>query len=148
MTSLRTELVRTLVVLSAPLGVLAVFPYSALSFAARRPTPAARPYVAFVHLTDAECDAALRAAKSAWQMEGGALRDEQAWLPLGELPEETTGPILPFVSSGRHAVDWPRTAYAPPAWLPSVAAAAPAHIGAEPEKSPPPFTREELLRTP
>lgn len=148
MTSLRAELVRTLVVLAAPLGVVAIFPYASIGFTARPTQPPARPYVAFVRLTDAEHDSAMHAAKSAWQMEVGAARGRQVWLPLGELPEEAPGPILPSASLQRPAADWPRADYPAPAWMPSAAAPSPTRLVATPEKPVLPFSRSELLTLP
>lgn len=144
MKSLRSELVRTLVVLSAPLGSLAVFPYAAVGFKANSERRDGMPYVAFVCLTAEEEDAAMRTAKSAWQMEADASRREQAWLPLGELPEEAPGPILPQTGL-RTPVVWPHLPYPAPAWKPTAAAPAPVRIAPEPQPERPAFPRKDLL---
>ena len=135
-------------VLALPAAVVAVFPFGALSFRAA-PASTARPAaVAFVRLTDEEETAALRAAKTSWSSEAGAVRHLRADLHFGNLPERANEPAIHIEDRLRRP---PPRPYAPPTspFLPSQAAAAPAKLpaaeGDEPA-APLPFPRKDLLK--
>ena len=136
-------------VAALPTAVLAVFPFDAFAFRARPAAGGARrPTVAFVRLTDGEEAAALRAAKTSWSSEAGAVRLLHADLHFGRLPERASEPVMRIEDCLRRP---PPPPYAPPPspFLPSQAAAAPAALQTAkdaPATTTPPFPREELLK--
>ena len=86
MRSVGSELAGVMAVLSVPAALAFAFPFSAVGFKARETKPSAAP-AAFVRLTPAAEAAALRAAKTSWQVEGGDVRRLRADMSFGELPE-------------------------------------------------------------
>lgn len=145
MSVFRRDLWSVLTVLAVMMMVASVFPYESLRFRARQqaPQPAS---VAFVTLTAAEEAAAMRAAKTAWQVDPSGFRRLRIALAVGDLPEYPNGSVVPRplpVSRDESEVfpyepaAYPATRGASPP-PPPVAAEPPAHVL--------PFPREELLK--
>ena len=148
---LRSDLVSVAVVAAAIGGVAAVFPFEALTFRAAPARPADRPFASFVALDAKDEAAAMKAAKSSWNAEAGAVRRMQAELFVRELPK---GREVPELDVGDRLAQ-PGPALVAPGlspYLPSMAAPPPAAIAPEGEDAPgaaaPTFPRDELLRLP
>ena len=143
---LRNEIYSLALVLAAPLGIAAAFPYAALAFKAREaPAESARASCAFISLPDEQADAAVQAARASIKTARDGMSALRADLSLGAIPRETRcvaqiGERRGVVRQGD--VDFP---YTP---LPhSQAAAKPEKIAADPAATNAPcaFTREDLL---
>ena len=146
MRSLRHELFSTSVVLALPAAIVFAFPRSAIEFKANAAPPARPAQVAFVTLSEDESASILGSARTAWQADASTGRRMSIRLPLGELPEESEGPLIDVGLATRRAEEPEPVAYRPPPWRPSFAAPPPARIAAgSEEKVSPPFSRDELL---
>ena len=138
------ELASLFTVLAIPVGIAAIFPFSAIGFRAR-PVAQRAPAVAFVTLNAEEEAAAMRAAKTSWQGNAGNILRVRADLFLGDLPGGAEKETLDVAERCRPPrakdVDW-----APPPYLPSLAAPPPQAIPEDaPDEEVPAFPREELL---
>ena len=146
MRSLRHELFSTTVVLALPVAIVLAFPRSAINFRANGMPLATPAPVAFVTLSEEESAAFLGSARTAWQADASTGQRMRMRLPLGELPDETVGPLLDVGLATRHRDELEPVAYRPPPWRPSLAAPPPVRIGPVAEdKTPLPFPRDELL---
>ena len=143
--SVRSEVATALAVLSVPAAVAFVFPYEALLFRATEP-PRREVGLAGVALTADQEAAAMRAAKTSWQVAEGGARRLRAEMPFAELPE---APRTSVLSAGerRRRETLGDMECGPSPYLPSRRAAPPQKIadGAA-VAEPPPFSREELLK--
>lgn len=147
MTSLWRES-RMLLTVGLLVAVLAlIFPYGALTFRGKDHPPA-RSSAAYVVLSDEEAEAALHAAKSAWQTEDAAQRRLRVRMPLGELPEEGDLEVLNLDSSAAYSLSEPKpVVYGIPAYRPSLAAERDrSELPKAPLLSAPKFSREDLLQ--
>ncbi|MCR5753105.1 MAG: hypothetical protein K6G91_14220 [Kiritimatiellae bacterium] len=146
MRSLRHELFSTCAVLALPTAILLAFPRSAIEFKgmeAPSPGPAS---VAFVALSEDERAALLGAARTAWQTDAPIGQRMRTRLPLGELPEESEGPLLDVGLARRRPEGPEPVSYRPSPWCPSLRAPPPVRVeGKAEEKAPPAFSREDLL---
>ena len=143
--SVRHEVVSLTLLLSIPVSIAFVFPYSSLGF---RPSPAPAasvPHCAFVELSEKQEHAALVAARSAWRVDARGVKGMRLELSGGELPPTPMVRVLPTRvadSAGLRS-----TGYAPELLPPSVGAASPRQLPAiEEEPVTPVFSREELLQ--
>ena len=146
MRSVNRELLSFGLVVSLPLAMFAVFPYGAIGFkASHAPVPAA-PFAAFVTLSPREEARATAAVKAAWQGDSGALRHIRADLSVGELPEESPGPVLE-ISLGDLRVPSAGMPVGIPPFPPSMRSARAEKISpSAPVIASPAFTKEELLK--
>lgn len=138
------ELASLFTVLAIPAGIAAIFPFSAIEFRAR-PVAPREPSVAFVTLSAEDETAAMRAAKTSWQGNAGNILRVRADLFLGDLPDGAEKATLDVAERSRppraRDVDW-----APPPYLPSLAAPPPQAIPEDaPDEEVQAFPREELL---
>lgn len=147
MTSCWRELRLLMTVAFVIVGLALMFPYGALSFRGKD-YPAARSSAAYVVLSADESEAALHAAKSAWQTEDAAQRRLRVRMPLGELPEESELEVLTLDSSAAYSFSEVKSVvYGAPAFQPSLAAE---RDSRELQKAPmtmkPAFSRDDLLQ--
>lgn len=145
MRSVRSELSGLLTVLAIPLGIAAVFPYSALRFEPAAVTAPERPFAAFTELTPEAEREALKAAKTSGRAAAGGMRNLRADLFLAELPDDRPEPVAAVGARTRPAAP-PAVPYGTPAYRPSLAAPPPAVIA--PVKAPeaPVFSKAEMLK--
>lgn len=145
MRSVRHELASVAVALALPVAVAVSFPYGAVGFGAA-PCPPKPACMAFVVLSAAEERAALRAAKTSWQVSASGERRMRVRLPLGDLPEEKLGPSVAFGDMAPRP-ELPVVRYDVSPWVPSCAAGAAAEMApSAPVRKEPVFSREELLK--
>ena len=90
---LRHEIYSLALVLAAPLGVMAIFPFASLSFHPAESSPSAvhRPACSFVVLTDEQADAAVQAARSAIKTSHEGISTLRADLSIFAVPAERGG---------------------------------------------------------
>ena len=149
MKGLRSALVSAVMVSLTVAAVALSFPYCALKFRPR-PDKAAQPaFAAFVTLSPAEEAAAMKAAKSSWNAEAGAVRHLRAELFVSELPKGRDEPALDIADRASRQTPSPIPPGLSP-FLPSQAAPPPKMIEADKpgrkDGPSPAFGREELLR--
>ncbi len=149
MKGFRSALVSAVMVSLTVAAVALAFPYGALTFRPR-PAKAAQPaFAAFVTLSPAEEAAAMKAAKSSWNAEAGAVRYMRAELFVSELPKGRDEPALEISDRVSRQTPSPISPGLSP-FMPSQAAPPPRMIKAEKsgDKDVPlqVFGREELLR--
>lgn len=144
---LRHELISLALVLAAPLGVVAIFPYDSLSFVpAKREQPLVRrPACSFVVLTDEQADAAVQAARSAIKTSHEGISTLRADLSIFAIPSERGGVADVVDRQGAASIQ-----DAPYDVLPlphSFAAPSPAKFPKAPAASvdSPAFSRDEML---
>ena len=94
MRGFRSIIVSFSATLLAVAAVALVYPYDALSFKPRKDNGAESAFAAFVTLSPAEKAAAMKAAKSSWNADSGAVRRMRAELFVGELPTGRDDPAL------------------------------------------------------
>jgi len=147
MRSIRQELLTLLTVLTIPVVLLAVFPYEAVGFAPAAHGGPPSASASFVRISPKDHAAALRAARSAWQVDADRDRHLRADLSVGELPAEQTAfsldlKIAPEPTPMR-TVEFGRVSYSP-----SLAARPLPKISREDKEEPArqAFSREELLK--
>ena len=138
------ELLPLATVFAITAAIVLVFPYGAIGFKARSPSPAA-PAAAFIALSPGEEETAMRSAKTSWQGDADSSLRVRADLSFGELPAAKEASVLDVGERSRppcfRNVDW-----APPPFLPSRAAPPLKPIPpAETQKDAPPFSKEALL---
>ncbi len=145
----RSDFVSAAVVLASVCGVAVVFPFKVTSFEASAGEQAKETFASFVQLSAEDEAAAMKAAKSSWNAESGAVRRMRAELFSGELPEASEEPVLALGDCPvRASVRVVSPSLSP--YLPSLAAPPPEAI--EPDKAAPyavgvpAFSRDELLR--
>jgi len=140
------ELASALTVLALPMALALSLPYGAIGFsAAERPRPPSAT-AAFVVLSAEAEEAAMRSAKSSWQVNAGGVRRMRVDLSVGELPTDRHRPLV-GVCPVAVAAEPPPVAYALPPLVPSRAAPAPARIVDDgPARDERAFPREELLK--
>lgn len=149
---IRYEIYSLALILIAPLAVLSVFPYDALSFEPAAPqeaaTAAARPFCSFVVLTDAQADAAVQAARASIKTAREGISRMRADLSLSEIPEESGCVADPSVRQG--ATPMADVPYLVMPLPDSLAAKPPFSIPADASSTnlPSAFTRENLLLFP
>jgi hypothetical protein len=105
-------------------------------------------FAAFVELSPDEEAGATAAVKAAWQGDAGGIRRLRADLSVGELPEETPGPVLEMSLDALYIPKSEVPVELPPL-PPSMRAADPRRIGPQPaaeEAAAPVFAKEELLK--
>ena len=147
MTNLRQELVSILTVLLVPTALVLVFPYEAIGFRPAKRPPRARASSAFVVLSGAEQEVAMRSAKASWQVDSAGARRLRADLAVGELPDDPSPVSLDAVirptRSSVSVIDC-----GPAAYPRSLAAPAPAPIAGDgkPEAREPAFPKSDLLK--
>ena len=138
------EILPIVVVLAIPSAIVSVFPYGAIGFRAKTPSPKT-PSAAFVTLSAEEEETAMRAAKTSWQGDADSCLRVRADLSFGELPAAKEEPVLEVGERSRP----PRfgdVGWEPPPFLPSRAAPPPRPIPPdEAQREDPPFPREALL---
>lgn len=144
MKGIADELASLFTVLAIPAGIAAIFPFSAIGFRARLVAPR-EPSVAFVKLSAADETAVMRAAKTSWQGNAGNILRVRADLFLGDLPGGAEKETLDIAERSHPPrakdIDW-----APPPYLPSLAAPPPQAIPEDaPDEEVPAFPKEELL---
>ena len=160
MRSARSEIASLLTVLAVPVCMLAVYPYGALTFngatgvspvaapsSGQRTSCLSQPSIAFVTLSAAEEQEALRIAKSSLRGDIGGARRLHIDLAFGELPADEIVPVLPIEDRTR-PVGLGRVAHEFSSYLPSQAAGA---TGILPVAESKPvderaFSREEMLK--
>lgn len=145
MTRLRYETSSLLMVLAVPAAIALAFPYDALRFV---PAPESRraPSAAFVTLTPAQEQAALKAAKTAWQGNAEGVRRMRIDMTLGDLPADDRREAIAVSVEPTLAIP-PPIAYGLPPDPRTQAAPAPREIGAAaPDARPPAFSKEDLLK--
>ena len=132
--------------LSLPLALAFSLPYGVLGFSAAEGVRPKTCTAAFVSLSAEDEDAAMRVAKSSWQVNAGGVRMMRVDMSVGELPEEKVLPVIGEGPSLSRPLP-PLVDYGLPPLLPSRAAAAPARLaddGGNPAVGLP-FPKEELL---
>lgn len=147
MKGIRHELATLATVLAVPAALALVFPYGAIGFRPASRAEASRSSAAFVEMTMEEQEAAMRAAKTSWQVDSGNARRLRADLSVGVLPEDVSPISLDAViGPSRSAV--PVVPYGPEAHPRSLAAPAARRIAndVKPEAAPPAFPKEDLLK--
>ena len=138
------EILPILIVLAVPSAIVSIFPYGAIGFKAKAPSPKP-PAAAFITLSAEEEETAMRAAKTSWQGDADSCLRVRADLSFGELPAAKEEPVLGVGERSRP----PRfgdVGWEPPPFLPSHAAPPLKPIApGEAQKEAPPFSREALL---
>lgn len=128
-------------------SIVAIFPYSALTFKGRNGASSLSASAAYVELSPEEESAALSAARTAWQSDNVSARRLRVRLPLGELPEEPEGPFFGMNADGVRdrgepmPVAYTHALYVP---LPMTEDMPHSYEVEEAQKSPA-FSREDLL---
>lgn len=143
--SLRSELVSLAFVAVASIAMVSVFPMSALRPLPSAPMQGAGASCAFVTLTPAEERQAIAAARAAWQISRGPLRNSRIDIfadALPAFPWRAAIDTLPRMSTG-NCLPAP---YVPDPLPPTLAAPPPVTIAPQPNADPPTFSREELLK--
>ena len=146
---LRNELYSLALVLAAPVGVVAVFPCSALSFRpahsdAAETVPRAR--CSFIALTQEQADAAVQAARAAIRTSHEGISALRADLSISAIPSERGG--VADVTERFGVAPMADAVYDAPPMPPTLAAPPPEKITPEPAGAGPAdaFSREDLLR--
>lgn len=144
MRSVRSEMATLATVMAVPLAVLLAFPFDAVGFRAAA-VETAHPFAAFVTLTEAQEETAVKAAKTSWiGVSGDYVNSPRADLPFGVLPDSKSAPVLRL--SDRPFIGMPAPApTGPVSYLPSLAAPPPARLPNDPRTDEQPFTRAELM---
>lgn len=147
MRSLSRELMSVLTVVALSVAVVLVFPFDAVGFRPQRAPVSQSASAAFVSMTAEEQVAAMRSARTAWQVDSVGVRRLRADLSVGELPEDPSTSSLKVglkpVRVGLQPVGYGLQAY--PCTQAAPAAAPIAKPKDEPETRPA-FSREELLK--
>ena len=133
--------------LTLPLALSAFYLCGAVGFKASPTAERRRPFAAFVELSPKDEVRATQAVKAAWQGDAGGIKRLRTDLSVGELPEETPGPVLEF---SLDALRMPQTevSFDLPPLPPSIRADAPRKLEPAPaaESVPQTFSKEELLK--
>ena len=147
MRDFRHEFLSLLTVLAVPAAIALVFPYSAIGFKPRTSAVRGSPSAAFVVITPAEQEQAMRSAKSSWQGDAGGVRRLRVDLSVGVLPENETS-ISADVGAEPSRSAATRVDYVPAAYPPSRAALPAGRLPkAETETArEPAFPKSELLK--
>ena len=147
MKGVRHELFALLTVLSVPVAIVLAFPFSAVSFTPRQLSGRCSPSAAFVVITPAEQEQAMRSAKSSWQGDAGGVRRLRADLSVGVLPENDKS-ISADVGAEPSRSAATRVDYVPAAYPPSQGALPAGRLPkAETETArEPAFPKSELLK--
>lgn len=147
---LRNEIYSLALILVAPVGVIAVFPYASLSFvpagiADEGIVPVRHSFCSFISLTDEQADAAVQAARSAIKTAHEGISALRADLSMSAIPAEHDS-VADLTE--RHGIapmgDAPYDVLPLP---PSNAAPQPERIIHDPDADKPPlaFPRDEML---
>lgn len=88
------EILSVATVLVVPLVLIAVFPHRAIGFSARKVSCDDGFKAAFVVLTDSGEEAAMRLARSSWQVGSANVRGMFIDPSVGAIPNEPTRPVL------------------------------------------------------
>lgn len=141
---LRHEIISLVLLLVIPVSILLAFPYEAIGFRAAPPRGARSPSCAFISLTADQERAALKVARSAWQVDAKGVKGLRLELSSGDLPSTPIARVLP-VRAPQEAIR--RTVgFAPNLLPPSTGAAAPVKLMSDKElPRGPVFPRAELL---
>lgn len=147
MRRMRRDVISFVLPLTLPLALAAFFLFGAVGFKAVEPAPGNQAFAAFVELSPEEEARATAAVKAAWQGDSGGIRRLRTDLSVGELPEESAGPVLEFSLDALRIGESELSAELPPL-PPSMRAEAPAKIAPQQvsEAARPAFPREELLK--
>lgn len=146
---LRSEILPISLAVAMPLLLAWIFPFGALSPAARGGAAPARPAsvsCAFVDLTEDEEYDAMLAARTAWHISSRDVKSLRIEMFASDLPEDDTGPVIDF--SHRTRISRERPIAYEPVLLPTDLRAAPPAVLQKPEppEKRPTFGREELLK--
>ena len=149
MMNLRGNMLSVAAVLTAIVGVAVSFPLDMFSFRPSERSGQNGAFAAFVSLDEAEESAALKAAKSSWNGEGGGVRHLRAELFFSDLPKEESEPVLELADRSAWSLPSPVDPGLVP-YMPSLAAPPPEAIPQENAGAvaahEPAFSREELLK--
>ncbi len=146
---MRHDVVSFVLIAAVPVSLVILFPYDVLTFKPRDTGPALQPKCAFVTLTAREEEAALAAARAAWQVGASGMRGLRVDLATGDLPPAPMRPVMPFRASSDIGASASDKGYEPNVLPPSVAASAPDAITPETDGGKTrasAFSREELLK--
>ena len=152
MTSVRRDLSGLLMVVAVTASMAAVFPYETLSWMAqdaalRSVSRDGAASAAFISLTPTQERAALKAAKTSWQVDASGVKRLRADLLMDDLPDDIASrsvDVGAMPSQGRPLL----VGYAFPMDPRSAAAEAPRRLARDraDEARPLAFSREELLK--
>ena len=149
MRAIRSVVVSVAMVLLSVASVAVVLPYGATTFAPRADCAAHRAFAAFVTLSPAEESAAMKAAKSSWNVDVGAVRHMRAELFVRELPKGRDEPALGLADRMSRREPATMSPGLSP-FLPSLAAPPPERIAPDAQgakdDAEPTFARDELLK--
>ena len=144
---LRNEIYSLALVMAAPIGVVAVFPYASLSFNPAEAETGARQHTcSFVVLSDEQADSAVQAARSAIKTAREGISALRADLSISAIPRERSG--VADVSERHGVAPMTDARYDVLPLPPTLAAPTPVRIAPDdsPTNSPSAFSRDDLLQ--
>lgn len=115
---IRHEILSLITVISLPLAIAIVFPYSSIGFRAEKKNVNEKAFAAFITLSLEEEQAALKSARASWRVNASDIRNAE--LHIDELPERTISAVLDFKDRD-HSSKQEKISYGLPPYIPSCA---------------------------